>query len=64
MKKQLCMETMSPGESLTFFVVRLRDELKYKMVSGVLPRFLKNRFNGPNEKFRSYNLGQGEIYAE
>ena len=57
------METMSLGESLTFFVVRERDELKYKRVIGVLPRFRTNQTN-LNDRMNnsdSYNLGQGKF---
>ena len=50
LKKQLCMETMSPVEATTFDVVRKRGDLKSEMVGGGLQRFGKNSFigNRPN----------------
>ena len=64
-KKQLSMETLSPGEALNFAAVRERGELMNTRVSGGLPRFGKNLLNG-NRKNNpgSNNLGQRGSYVK
>ena len=64
-KKQLCMETMSPGEALSFAVVRERGEFMYRMVSGKTPQLGKNKCNGNRSNtLGSSNAGQGGSYVE
>ena len=55
---------MSPGEALTFAVVRERGELRYKRVSGEIPRFGKHKFNNWSNKARPSNVNPETGFVE
>ena len=45
MRKQLCMETMSPNDALQNAAMREREEIMYKRVSGGVSKLSGNKFH-------------------
>ena len=43
-RKQLCMETLLPSDASQFAVVREMGKMMYTKVSGILPKFERNKF--------------------
>ena len=43
-KKQFCLNKLSPNDALQFAVVKERGEIMYKRVSGGVSKFGRNKF--------------------
>ena len=53
-RKQLCMNAMSPNDALQFALVRERREMMYKRLNGGFPRMLKRVSSGAPEPERQW----------
>ena len=49
-RKQLCMNAMSPNDALQFALVRERREMMYKRLNGGVPRMSKRNSSGAPER--------------